>query len=191
MVDTERRKAAWERALHAEGTRVVFERRARRLKLLTKTRDFIGLAVPILLAYVLGSELFETLKPYKAEGVASLAVAASAQLLLAAWSLIFHWDEELAYNVRSSRDSYLLKEEWKKIGEGQAANPEIEFGLLEERQKIADSHDIEKGITNKEKQVGMRAGLILFQNECVCGKRPRTFEVPWRITIPCPVCGGN
>ena len=191
MDDMERRRAAWERALHAEGTRVVFERRARRLKKWTRARDFIGLGVPILLAYLLGSELFEALKPYKTFGVACLAVAAAAQLLLAAWSLISQWDVELAYNVRASRDSYQLKEEWKKIGEGRAVNPEIEFALLEERQKIADSHDVEKGVTAKEKQIGMRAGLIQFQSTCVCGERPKTYRIPSFVKTPCPVCGGN
>lgn len=191
MTEEELRAAAWAYAHNAEGTRVIFERRAQSLKLLTKIRDFVGLAVPISLAYLYGSDVFEFLKPYRAIGIASVTVTASAQLLFFAWSLISHWDEELAYAVRSGRDSYLLKEEWKSLGNGESANPKVEFDLLKERQQIVDSHDIEKGISYKEKQIGMRAGLIEFHAQCVCGQRPNGRAPPWRKRIVCQVCGGN
>jgi mobilome CxxCx(11)CxxC protein len=192
MDDTERRQHAWNYALHAEGTRVVFERRANSLRYRTHLRDFLGIAVPICVAYLLGSEVFEPLKPFRHLGVGVLGVAALLQALMVAWSLIAHWDEELAYDIRAARESYLLKEAWKKLGHGNTSNLAIEYDLISHQQSIADSHDVEKNITETEKQLGMRAGLIEFQRACVCGVLPTNPRRPWLlIRKPCAVCGGN
>ncbi len=191
MNDTERQQYAWDNAFHAEGTRVVFERRAEGLRRKTRLRDYAGIAVPICLAYLLGSEVFEPLKPFRTLGVGLLGVAAVFQTLMVSWSLIARWDEELAYDIRAARESYLLKEAWKKLGQGDVSNLAIEYELLSHQQSITDSHDIEKNISASEKQRGMRAGLIEFQRRCICGELPTSRHRPWRIKKPCTVCGGN
>lgn len=191
MNDDERRSQAWTNALHGEGTRVVFQRRAESLRRKTMLRDFAGLAVPICLAYLLGAEVFPVLKPYRDLGIAALGLAAVLQTLMVAWSLLARWDEELAYNIRAARESYLLKEGWKRIGQGDVANSTIEYDVLSRHQSIADSHDVEKSVTDSEKQRGMRAALIEFQRKCVCGETPKTAQPPWFKKKPCITCGGN
>ncbi len=187
-----RRSNAWNNALHAEGTRTIFEARANELLRKIRIRDFSGFALPIIVAYLLGSEVFAPLKPYREYAVGLLGVAALLQLLTVLWSVMARWDEELAYAMRASRDSYELREAWRKIGLDDVADAEVEYTLLSRQQAVVDSHDIGKSITPKEKQRGMRAGLIEFQRACVCGQSPRTRSIPWRKKIKeCQICGGN
>jgi mobilome CxxCx(11)CxxC protein len=119
-----------------------------------------------------------------------LGIVAVLQVLVLLWSVLGRWDDELAYALRATRDSYELREAWRRIGRGDVANEELEYQFLSRQQSVVDSHDIEKGITNSEKQLGMRAGLIEFQ-QCVCGQRPTRHSVPWRKTTRCAICGGN
>jgi mobilome CxxCx(11)CxxC protein len=106
---------AWDYALHAEGTRAVFDRRARTLRRNIRLRDFTGFAVPILVGYLAGSEPFELLKPYRSLAIGLLGIAALVQFLVLLWSVISRWDEELAYDLRATRDSYELREAWRKM----------------------------------------------------------------------------
>jgi mobilome CxxCx(11)CxxC protein len=191
MNDQERRSDAWNNSVHAEGTRVIFERRASRLRLKVHVRDFVGLAVPILLAYVLGSEVLEALKPYRPLVIGLLSFTAVMQTLLVLWSLLAKWDEELAYDVNAARESYMLKQAWKKLGKGDTQNVAIEYDLLNHQQSIVDSRDTEKGITSKEKKLGIRAALIDAQRKCVCGSMPNSMSTPWFPGQKCSVCGGN
>lgn len=191
MDDLERRRTAWDNALHAEGTRAVFERRAARLRRKTRLRDFVGLGVPILLAYLLGSDLFEPLKPYRAFVVGLLGFTAVLQALLMAWSLLARWDEELADNVNATRASFLLKQAWTKLGKGDTQDLAVEYNLITQQQSVTDVRDAGMGITASEKQFGMRSGLIEMQRECVCGNRPMQPNAPWFPKLKCAVCGGN
>lgn len=192
MTNEERRSEAWNYALHAEGTRVVFDARARRLRRLVRLRDFGGFAVPVLLAYILGSEAFEPLKPYRHLAVGLLGVAAVLQVLVVLWSLVTRWDEELAYAMRAGRDSHDLREAWRKIGRADVDDLELEYRLRSRQQEVIDSHDVEKSLTERERQLGMRSGLIEFDRTCVrCGAKPLAKSLPWRPQTRCPVCGGN
>lgn len=191
MDDNERRLDAWNNAINAEGTRTVFERRAKWLRRKIVVRDFVGIAVPIMLAYVLGSEFFEPLKPYRHYAVGLLAIAALAQVLLVVWSLLSRWDEELAYDIRAARESTFLKDSWKRIGRGDTKNLSAEYELLKNQQVVTDSHDAEKMISDSEKLLGMRAGLIEFQRKCICGVVPTSRAKPWRPQKKCGICGGN
>ena len=56
---------------------------------------------------------------------------------MVAWSLLRRWDEELAYSIRAARESYMLKEGWKKIAKGHVANLPAEYEILYEYQKRA------------------------------------------------------
>lgn len=191
ITDEARQSEAWDLACYAEGTRVVFQRRADSLRRKTQIRDFLGLAVPICLAYLLGTEVFAPLKPYREWGIGALYVFGVLQTLMVAWSLLARWDEELAYSIRAVRESYMLKENWKKIAKGDVANLHVEYDIISEYQRIDDSHNTEKSITEEEKRIGMRAALIEFQRPCVCGKIPKTSQPPYPIEYACTVCGGN
>lgn len=191
MDDNERRGNAWDYALHNEGTRVVFERRADRLRTLTRIRDFSCFAGPVCVAYLYSSELFEPLKKYQHYALGLLALFAVLQTLLTLWSLIARWDEELAFNIRAAANAYLLKDAWGRLGQGQAVDLAIEYDLLGARQIMEDSHNTQKGITRGEMKRGMRAGLIAFQRRCICGDLPKGYGIPLWPKKSCVVCGGN
>lgn len=191
MDDDQRRRNAWNYALYAEGTKAVFDARARSLRLRITVRDFVGIGVPIVLAYVLGSEFLEPLRPYRNIATGILAIAALLQILLVLWSLLRHWDEELAYSIHAIRESNSLKDAWMRIGQGDTQNLEVEYEWLKHQQEIVDSHDAQKMITNAEKRLGMRAGLIEFQRECVRGHTPTTRAMPFWPKVKCDICGGN
>ena len=191
MDATERRSKAWDNALHAEGTRAVFDMRAQKLRRNIRLRDFTGFALPILVAYILSSESFAPLKPYRELATGVLGLAALLQFLVLLWSVLARWDEELAYALRATRDSYELREAWRKIGQDDVDDAELEYELLSRQQSVVDSHDIERSITSREKQLGMRSGLIEFQRPCVCGQRPVARKVPWWRKTRCAICGGN
>jgi mobilome CxxCx(11)CxxC protein len=152
---------------------------------------FVGIAVPVLLAYVLGSDVIEPLKRYRSLAVGLLGLTAVIQALLVIWSLLARWDEELAYDTNAARESYLLKEAWLKLGRGDSEILAVEYNLLRHQQSLADARDAGKGITESEKQFGMRNGLIENQRKCVCGVIPTQRRVPWRPKTKCAVCGGN
>ncbi|MFG1411444.1 mobilome CxxCx(11)CxxC protein [Xanthobacter sp. VTT E-85241] len=192
MSPEEIRAKSADNALHAEGTRHIFDERTRKLSILVRSRDFIGIAIPLVIGYVLSADFFDFLKNYQRLAITVLALLALAQLLLTLWSLISKWDEELQYCNRASRDSYALRTAWNKLAENDAENLELEYKLLSKRQDDADSHDIQKGIKPAEYAAGMRTGLILFKRKCyTCDKVPTTRTAPWRPKSPCMTCGGN
>lgn len=186
------RQNAWDNALHAHGTLEVFSSRSRRLKRITRTRDFLGLAVPICIVFVATTEWIREIRDFQSFALAVLSVVTLIQFLMAAWSLIARWDEELAYCTRATRDSYELKQAWQRIGRNDVDDIQTEYKVRSAQQSIIDSHDIEKDVTNAEKIRGMRLGLIEFQRECASCKRvPRSRRPPWRPAEKCAVCGGN
>jgi len=187
------RREAWNNALHAHGTYTVFASRAGRLKLLTDLRDYFGLlAIPISTAFVATTEFAQALAPYRTVALQCMVIAAAIQALLAGWSLVRRWDDERAYCSRAMRDSYEMKVAWVEIGKGDAQDLKAAYELRKAQQKIIDSHDIERGITDQEKVRGMRAGLFELQRACVsCDNVPNSKRPPLIVLKRCGVCGGK
>lgn len=184
---------AWNNALHAHGTYTVFASRAGRLKLLTDLRDYFGLlAIPISTAFVATTEFAHALAPYRSVALQFLVVAAAIQALLAGWSLVRRWDDERAYCSRSMRDSYEMRVAWAEIGKGDVQDLKAAYELRKAQQKIIDSHDIERDITDQEKVRGMRAGLFELQRAGVsCAEVPNSRKPPLVALKRCAVCGGR
>ena len=191
MTDDERRSLSWQQAIHAEATRTVFEKRAARLRKFVRVRDFLGLAVPIIVAFLFTGDTFHVLKENRELIVAGLGIAALSQALVVPWSLISRWDESLTTVGRSARDAYDMGQKWRRLGENDSHALAVEFDLLRRQQEVIDSHDVELNITKKEERSGMRAALIAFDKACVCGQKPSSDRPPFRKTHPCNVCGGN
>ncbi|WP_083854316.1 mobilome CxxCx(11)CxxC protein [Sinorhizobium sp. CCBAU 05631] len=190
--EAEMRTQAWNSALNCHGTYIVFSRRLRRLKLLTKLRDFWAFAIPIILGGIAGSDAFGLPATYLTVLKIGLAVAAVIQLLFALWAVFSRWDDDLAYSSRAVRDSYEMEQAWRAIGEGRVNDIALEFRMRTDQQKIIDSHDIEKDITSEEKNLGMRNGLIEYRRSCaVCNEIPTSRRLPWWPKKKCAVCGGN
>ena len=186
------RLRAWDNALHAEGTRDVFSRRFRSLRRRIRFRNWLGFAVPILIGAVATTEWLKTAPYYQNLAFAALVVAGFGQLLFALWSSISKWDDDLAYCMRAIRDSDGLKDAWMLIGRNDVEDIQLEYRMRLLQQQIIDSHDAQHDISNREKQIGMRAGLILLQRNCVsCKMKPSSRKPPLFKKTKCVVCGGN
>jgi mobilome CxxCx(11)CxxC protein len=188
------RREAWSNVVHAQGTYAVFARRASRLKALTDLRDWFGLlAIPATTAFVATAEFTQGLAAYRQDALRALIFAALVQALLAGWSLVRRWDDQRAYCSRAMRDSYEMKVAWQDIGKADVADMKAAYELRKAQQKIIDSHDIERDITDKEKMFGMRSGLLELQKACVgCGVIPTSRKLPLLVLSPrCAICGGK
>lgn len=183
------RQRAWDNAVHAEATRFVFDRRAKILGSWITLRDLTCIGIPLTIGYIYGSEQFEAVKPYKNYAVALLAFLALLQLLLTVFSLLKQWDKELSYDLRSVRDQYALRVKWSKIGDGQSLDIARDYEYTIKQQEEYESHDAEKGITDREKLLGHRAGLLFFRRKCACGIIPKTLDPPIFVRHRCPHCG--
>ena len=183
------RSRAWNHALNAHGTFEVFARRQRRLRRRTQLRDFLGLLVPILVAFAATATWLDR---YRDWALAALGVAGLAQFIVTVWSIIKRWDEELAYASRAVRDSYELKTAWIQIAENEVTNPELSYQITFEQQRIIDSHDIGKEFTLSEKRYGMRLALFERQRKCaVCEHVPKSPRMPRFVWNRCDACGGT
>jgi mobilome CxxCx(11)CxxC protein len=149
-----------------------------------------GRSVIDLIGFTATAEWLEAAATTRNLILGALGAAAVAQLLFALWSMIAHWDDDLAYCSRDG-ESYDLKEAWKRIGEDDVADLKQEYGIRQIQQANIASHDVQKDISSKEKQIGMRAGLLEFQRKCVCGLEPKSRNVPWWPRHARIHCGGN
>lgn len=192
MTEDEMRSMAWNNALHCHGTYTVFSRRLKRLRFLTKLRDFWGFAIPIILGAIAGSDTLSLPENYVHLLKIALAAAALVQILIALWAVFSRWDDGLAYSARAVRDAYEMQRAWEAIGRRQVADIGAEFSSRAKQQDVIDSHDIGQEISAKEKNLGMRSGLIEYQRQCTgCKTSPNSRGLPLFPKTKCPVCGGN
>ena len=191
LTDEEHRGIAWDNVVHTEGTRVTFADRSTNLRRKLRTRDMLGIAIPFCIAFLYVTDWVQNFQQYKSVALGILSVVALAQSLMVVWSLIARWDEELSYSLRAERDSYEMREAWRDIGKGLPPDLAQAFDIRSGQQKIIDSHDIERKISSREMQRGLRAGLIHAQRPCVCGEVPKSRRIPLLRRKPCVHCGGN
>ena len=185
------RSECWEMAVHAEGTRTVFDSRAKYYSFITLIRDMVGLGLPVVAATYYSADVIAILEPYKKGVVFVLALFGGAQLLIVLASLIRRWDEEYAYCTRATSDAYNIKAEWTSAAKSPDAEIPLRVALLRARQQLLDQDDSKKRVSSEERQRGMRAGLIEFRRPCVCGEKPTSYKIPKNPTQRCVVCGGN
>ncbi len=191
LTEAERRGKAWDNVVHTEATRVVFADRAKNVRRKLRVRDMLGIAIPFCIAFLYATDWIQNFAQYKNIALGMLSVVALGQGLMVVWSLIARWDEELAYCLRAERDSYEMREAWREIGEGVPTNLTQAFDMRSAQQRVIDSHDIERNISSREMQKGLRAGLIHTQRACVCGENPKSRRIPFWPRKACPHCGGN
>ncbi|WP_407121588.1 mobilome CxxCx(11)CxxC protein [Bradyrhizobium sp. STM 3561] len=187
------RQEAWTQFINARGTSTVFQRRAAKLKRWMQARDFSAVAIPVITAFVATTDFVDKLGSFKAIALGVLAFAVLMQVLLSAWSLIARWDEERSYSLRALRDANDMEVNWREIAKNLVAGDiEEAFEFARSQQKVIDSHDIGKEISEDERRIGLRAGLKEVPRPCVeCKKIPATIDVPKHVVKPCPVCGGE
>lgn len=191
LTDDQIKGEAWNYGVETEGTKVIFQERLSKLKSRINTRDFLSLIVPIAFAFTYQTDWIQWFPNLKIFFLSILGVMGLFQTLMAAWSLVSKWDEERSYCLRAVRDSEEMRRSWTDLAKGIDSGGQSSFTLLKKQQDLIDSHDVQKQVTPKEKQIGMRHGLISLQRRCVCGVIPTSHSVPWRPQTKCATCGGN
>lgn len=183
-IDDYRRKC-WDAALHAYGTSYIFQKRAERLKRKNDALTWVGLAVPLLTGALVG-----TLSGYKLWGAAIAAgsVIGAVQLVINLWSVVKRWSDELSYSSGSATANESLASRFAALGEDPPTGlPALrtQFDKLDVEDTARRARDSEKNVTEKERRMGMHAGLRKFQRPCsACHQVPTTMD-----PSNCGVCG--
>lgn len=182
-VDDYRRKC-WDAALHAHGTGYIFQERAKRLKTKSDVLTWLGFVVPLLVGALVGT--FGQDKLWGAV-LTVAAVVAAVQLAMSLWSLVRRWPEELSYSSASGAANEALASRFTALAEAPPALAAFrtQFEKLEVEDAARRDRDNEKGVTEKERRMGMRAALRKFQRSCPgCQQVPTTMD-----STNCGVCG--
>lgn len=177
---------ASDNAFHAFGYSYIFEKRiAKYLKYISAIK-FIGLAIPIVIGtIVLG---------YGGNSVATIIAIAIGtpiliiQITLSLLSLIYNWDDELAYAYEAKHDFINLYADFKELYK----NPDSEISQLDKQYSILNTkytlrrqQNSKHKISDKELRIGMRYSLREHQKQCSgCKKAPTDMT-----STECGVCG--
>lgn len=185
-IPDEKRRICADSALKCFGTAYIFERRARPIRLALRWLAFLGIAGPAALGGVVAA--FNLKQEYIALAVTIAGAIAALQVVISIWSLVASWDASLSYAIESKAANYRLADEFSKLGQTTSLSPEqfdTELGLLETQSDFRADLDNRVDISDKEKRMGMRAGLRRYSRPCAgCGEVPKSLD-----STSCPVCG--
>ncbi len=185
-IPTERRRQCADSALQCFGTAYIFEKRTRPIRLGLLSLSFLGIAGPAALGAIVAT--FNLKKPDLEVAVTVAGIIGIAQLIVSIWALVATWGDNLAYYIESKVANYRLASEYDQLGKTQMLTPtkfDLQFQLLEKEGQFRADSDGRRGITDREKRMGMRAGLRQFRRPCAgCGSVPLDVE-----PSNCQVCG--
>lgn len=126
--------------------------------------------------------------PYLPAAIMVAGAIALVQVIVAIWSLVAGWDNSLAYAIESKSENYRLANQFADLGKTTSlgeAKFELELSVLETIADLRSSLDNRVDIGDKEKRMGMRAGLRNYQRPCAGGHGIPLSMKP----VKCPVCG--
>jgi mobilome CxxCx(11)CxxC protein len=168
------------------GTAYIFEKRARPIRLATRLIVFAGIAGPVLIGAVVST--YGGTSAVAKISLAAVSVVGIVQLVLSVWSLVATWDTSLSYYIESKCDNYRLAGEFDRLLKNTTLS-QAEFAsqlaVLRLQKEHRSSLDLRYDASDKEKRMGMRAGLWKFQRACVSCKAVPTSLAP----TTCNVCG--
>jgi len=177
------RRACWDAALHALGTSYVFQEKAKTYKTRIRIITVLGLAVPLLLGATLAAFGQKSNLPGIALSVT--APIAIIQIVLSGVSLVYKWDDTLAYSLESLADNRILSDEYKTLAEFPPTDLINQFALIKTKDNARIAQDEKMSISAKEKRIGMHYSLWILRKECETCK-----VVPTSMTATkCDTCG--
>lgn len=177
------RNDCWGRAIETFGTAYIFQDRIRTPRRNLRVITFLGIAIPALVGGIILS--FGTdptmLKPL----LWAAGILGTVQLALSVWALVARWDDEVAYGFESSADNFRLSSQYERLGKTGPADIALRFEVLEAANQARINSDVRVNLTDRQKRMGLRAGLRQFRRECVsCGHVPESMT-----STPCAICG--
>lgn len=185
-IPSETRQDCADSALKCFGTAYIFERRARPIRTRLQWLAFLGIVGPAALGAVVAT--FSLSKKALAVSITVAGMIGIGQLVISIWSLVAKWDDSLAYYTESMSANYRVAGEYAKLAKAQSLSPQefdMRYRLLETESELRAELDQRQHVTDREKRMGMRAGLRQYQRACVgCQQVPRSLE-----STECDVCG--
>lgn len=175
-----------DKSFHAYGYSYIFTKRIKWYLRYINAIKFLGIIVPLTVgALAIGYNFEHDIL------IISIAIAIPItiiQLIISTLSIVYNWDEELAYAFEANQDYNNLYDEFIKIFKFPPANfHELEkhFEILNTKQKNREQQDSKHNITDKELRIGMRYSLREHRKECAgCNSTPTSME-----PTKCGVCG--
>lgn len=175
-----------DKAFHAFGYSYIFNRRIKWYLRYINALKFFGIVVPVTIgALAIGYKFVNDIL------VISIAIAIPAtilQLILSTLSIVYKWDDELAYAFETNIDYNHLYDDYTnlyKFSPSDINELEKRFEVLNAKNKNRETHDSKHNITEKELRRGMRYSLREHKKECAgCKLIPTTMEA-----TKCGVCG--
>lgn len=180
---TKRRQDAWDHAIHTFGTAYIFEKRAKGPKIHLKLLAFSGLALPLILgSYV---TIFGREAPQLERALVISGVIAAVQAVVTLWALVWKWDDQYSASLEAVVTNYRLASRFKEFASNPPADEDVVYRLLKTELSVREAEDHKLLLKDKEKRMGLRAGLREFQRPCVaCNVVPRSLT-----SSDCDVCG--
>jgi len=184
-IPQEKRRSCSDSALKCFGTAYIFEKKALRLKRLTIVLSFLYIAVPITVYTIIST--FN--KPDIIDIVLPIAgIIAGIQLLLTVWAMAAGWNRNLSYYLDSKASNYRLANSFAGLAKTEVLSDHefgIQFEVLEKENQLRSDMDMKYNVSEKEKRMGMRAGLREYQRKCAtCSTAPTTMKAS-----DCDTCG--
>jgi len=175
----------WDKALYSFGTGYIFERRAETMRNRLRWLNFAGIALPLIVGVT--ATVFSNLQWFPVV-ITVAGVLGGIQIVFSLWSLTAGWNENFAYSTRSLSTNKELSEKFKLLASNPPASKvemQLKYELLLNEYKTQSKEDEIQGLSDKERRMGMRAGLIAFNRSCVrCELVPTSME-----PSDCNTCG--
>lgn len=180
------RSSCWDEAVHCFGTAQIFGDRAawyrRWLRLLT----LLGITVPVVVGgVVLSFGVGNKSMPYI---LGTAGVLGLVQLVGSVLSLVYKWDDELAYSTEAAADNGRLADTFGNLAEhppNKQGELKARYDILRTESRIRSEQDGKRIVSGEEKRKGMRAALRQYRRVCVqCEQVPASMEAS-----DCAVCG--
>ena len=180
------RSSCWDEAVHCFGTAQIFSDRTAWYRKWLRLLTLLGILVPVVVGGVMLSfGAGDRFMPY------ILAVAGAlglVQLVGSVLSLVYKWDDELAYSTEAAADNGRLVDAFGNLAEHppkKQGELKARYEILRTESRIRSEQDNKRVVSGEEKKKGMRAALRQYRRACVeCGEVPGSMEAS-----DCPVCG--
>jgi len=173
-------------AFHAFGYSYIFTKRIKWYLKYINALKFFGIIVPLTGgALAIGYEF--------KHGILVIAIVVAIpltiiQLVISTLSIVYKWDDELAYAFEANQDYNHLYDDYTKLYKFPSLNlndMEKQFAVLNTKSKNRETQDSKHDITERELRMGMRYSLREHKKDCAgCNIVPTSMK-----STDCGVCG--
>lgn len=180
------RQKSWDKAHDAIGYSFIFSKRMNKMSGRIRALTTMGIIVPVAASSIVYAYY------HNQEIVAYTVLIATpigiAQFLLSLFSIIYKWDDNLAYAIEATAAHSVIADKYRKLANTPPetfSDLKTSYDLLEIESTERAKQDAKQGIKPWELRMGMRAALRELQRKCVgCNTVPLSLE-----STKCHVCG--